>query len=435
MRMATDRRDFLISAGAAVLAGAAGGVSKLRAAPPPSAYLIPGYKTAKAYRRGQPLIADRRAARALPRGYDGPVTMITRIALDADSVERALFPIVGHAITLDPARSRALFVGKNDDAILVIDPASLDLTATARPHADGFLFGDHVAFTADGKTVFAVERRDPGAPYSGRPADHFGRISVRDADTLRVLDSFDCAGIAPHDIALFDGGRHLAVANYGSTDWPTDVEAPTMRMPYGVEPSLTIIGAASGRLAHKEVAPKRLNEVQHVAVGGLDRIAVLQSRLAAFDDAQLVLRGRDDVYYPEAPDGYGRSYLPVPLLHYDLGAATPKRAIVMTDDPLLMQRGQTIVYEPTHDEMLVTYVASHTVIAFDAASGAVKHVTRTDRIGLRRPRGLALHPDGVHYVVSGSWENVFVFRRGSHDLVRKACRYELLFDHSHLAIV
>ncbi len=395
---------------------------------------MPGYKTAKAYRRGQPLIVDRRAARALPRGYDGPVTMITRIALDADSVERALFPIVGHAVTLDPGRSRALFVGKNDDALLVIDPASLDLAAIARPHAEDFLFGGHVAFTADGKTVFAVERRDPSAPYTGRPADHFGRISLRDADTLRVLDSFDCAGIAPHDIALFDGGRHLAVANYGSTDWPADVEAPTTRLPYGVEPSLTIIEAASGRLAHKEVAPKRRNQVQHVAAGGLDRIAVLQSRLAAFDDAQLVLRGRDHVYYSEAPDGCGRSYLPVPLLHYDLGAATPKRAIVMTDDPLLMQRGQTIVYEPTHDEMLVTYVASHTVIAFDAASGAVKHVMRTDHLGLCRPHGLALHPDGVHYVVSGSWENVFVFRRDSHDPVREACRYELLFDHSHLAI-
>ncbi len=106
----------------------------------------------------------------------------------------------------------------------------------------------------------------------------------------------------------------------------------------------------------------------------------------------------------------------------------------MTDDPLLMQRGQTIVYEPTHDEMLVTYVASHTVIAFDAASGAVKHVMPTDHLGLCRPHGLALHPDGVHYVVTGSWENVFVFRRASHELVREACRYELLFDHSHLAI-
>ena len=72
--MATDRRDLLISAGAAVLAGAAGGVSNLCAAPLPSAYLIPGRKTAEAYRHGQPLIADRRAARALPQGYDGPIT-------------------------------------------------------------------------------------------------------------------------------------------------------------------------------------------------------------------------------------------------------------------------------------------------------------------------------------------------------------------------
>ncbi len=81
-----------------------------------------------------------------------------------------------------------------------------------------------------------------------------------------------------------------------------------------------------------------------------------------------------------------------------------------------------------------TTVTARQSATIDAASGAVKHVMRTDRMGLRRPRGLALHPDGVHYVVSGSWENVFVFRRGSHELVRDACRYEVLFDHSHLAI-
>ena len=125
----------------------------------------------------------------------------------------------------------------------------------------------------------------------------------------------------------------------------------------------------------------------------------------------------------------------MPLLHFDLSAAEPKVAAVMTDDPLLMQRGQSILYDPAYDEMLVTYVSSNTVVAFDGSNGAVKHVTRTDRMGLRRPRGLALHPDGVHYVVSGSWENVFVFRRGSHELVRDACRYELLYDHSHLTIV
>ncbi len=56
--------------------------------------------------------------------------------------------------------------------------------------------------------------------------------------------------------------------------------------------------------------------------------------------------------------------------------------------------------------------------------GGALHIRFLDNTKLRLGSSsrLALHPDGVHYVVSGSWENVFVFRRGSHELVRDTCR-------------
>ena len=99
-----------------------------------------------------------------------------------------------------------------------------------------------------------------------------------------------------------------------------------------------------------------------------------------------------------------------------------------------MQRGQSIVYDPVHDEALVTYPTSHTVVVIDGQNGSIKRVIRTDRLGLHRPRGIALQPDQTHYAVSGHWRDIYVFRRGTHQLRREACRYVPLFGHSHLTI-
>ena len=41
-------------------------------------------------------------------------------------------------------------------------------------------------------------------------------------------------------------------------------------------------------------------------------------------------------------------------------------------------------------------------------------------------------PDGKHYAVTGYWENMFVFERGTHRLVRELCLYPLFFGHSHI---
>ena len=70
------------------------------------------------------------------------------------------------------------------------------------------------------------------------------------------------------------------------------------------------------------------------------------------------------------------------------------------------------------------------MIAFDGA----KVTIRTDRLGLRYPRGVALHPDGVHYVVWGSWSDLFTFRRADHEVVRPRRHYETFFEHSYLTI-
>ena len=69
-------------------------------------------------------------------------------------------------------------------------------------------------------------------------------------------------------------------------------------------------------------------------------------------------------------------------------------------------------------------------------SGAgFKRLIRTDRFGLTFPRGLALHPDGERYAVSGSWSGLFYFRRGTHELDRAAGWSQIFFHHSHITAV
>ena len=430
------RRDVLKSTAATAWLAAAGVVaaSRPRATPRSARYLVPGYHPAKAYRAGRPLRSDRHAARALAEGYDGPVTMISRLG-PGDELERALFPIRGHQIVVHPNRPDAVFVGMNHRAMLRFDPQRLDLIGTAEPHAPGFLFGGHAVYGADGEVLMIAERRDPKAPYTGRPSAHFGRVSVRDPASLAVLDVLASHGIGPHEIALLADGRHLAIANYGSAGWPADRSPMGDNLPFGVEPALTLIEVSSGRLVHKLIGPDRQSEFRHLAAHGLDRITVLPTRLTTFRDSQRVLRGRGEVYQPDTTDRYGRGYLPVPLVRLDLSAPAPTTTAVMADDPTLMRRGQSIAFDPVHDEILATFTSSNTIGVFDGATGAVKRIFRTDRSGLRLPRGIALLADGRHYAVSGHWAGICLFRRGTHAWQGDACRHDLLFGHSHLTVL
>lgn len=71
-------------------------------------------------------------------------------------------------------------------------------------------------------------------------------------------------------------------------------------------------------------------------------------------------------------------------------------------------------------------------MAFDGATGGMVKRLDTRTVGLRYPAGITLLPDGEHYAVTGYWENMFVFERGSHRLSRDLCLYPLFFGHSHI---
>ena len=395
-------------------------------------YLVPGYVPESAHYKGRPIAEQNRFTKAVPASYQGLLTMVSRVDERDGSVRRALFPLAGHEITVRPDRRSALFNGMDDPFMLSFDPDSLERGILASAHAEDFRGGGHALYVpAEGPLVVA-ERKLYG-PYSGKPEDHFGRIVLRDPETLKVLEVYNSHGIAPHQIGLLTGEQVLAIAHYGSTAWPDGEYRDDL--PYLVEPCLTLIDLANGKLLHKEISPDKAYDLRHLALHGRDRIFAIQGRLSRFAATQEAMVESEEVYEPDIWSGTDRiGYLPAPLFRFDLTKGQTRPSAHSTADPLLMRYGQSIVYDPLHDEAIATYPTRHCVIVFGGNDGEVRHVIRTDRLGLQQPRGIGFHPDGKRYAVTGYWRNIFLFERGSHALDREACLYETLFGHSHSTV-
>jgi hypothetical protein len=107
----------------------------------------------------------------------------------------------------------------------------------------------------------------------------------------------------------------------------------------------------------------------------------------------------------------------------------------MPQNALDFRQGQTIIYDPVHDEAIAAFATSGTLAVVDARRFELKRIVRTDAFGLQFPRGLALHPDGRRYVVSGSWAGLYFLARGSHEVDHAATWHEMFFHHSHITAV
>lgn len=427
------RRQFLLSS-VATMAGLASLRPSAGAEPePPSAggkgiFFVPGYRSDLAVYKGEPAQTSALLRRSFPKEFTQAGTLVTRIDERDGSLRRALLPVIGHKISLSPDGRRAFWNSMNGTSMVSFDPESLALDVFAKPHGKDRIGGGHALYGADGETLFVAERKAYG-PRQGRPKDHYGLISIRDARTLRVLESYDSQGIAPHDMALLPDGRHLAIAHYGVMKLAKAGERPV-----AVEPSLCILELASGKLVQKWSGPAGGHEVRHLTACGPGRVAAIRINQSGAEEYQRFIASDETIAEYDVWAFPGEFYLPAPVGFYDAGK--PGEAPVMTaaDDQRLMLQGQSILYDPPHDEVIATFVNSHALLIFSGATGQLKRAIRTDALGLRYPRGVVLHPDGIHYAVSGSWADIHLFRRGSHEHQAGRAIHGIFFNHSHLSV-
>jgi hypothetical protein len=158
-------------------------------------------------------------------------------------------------------------------------------------------------------------------------------------------------------------------------------------------------------------------------------LAGVAVRRGSREEEAALLAGRSEIYEADGSSFDEGAFLPAPVVGFSSG----RRWQALPADPLLSRQAQSILYDPQWDEFIVTFTSAHAVGVF-GGDGRVRRMIGSERMGLRYPRGLALHPDGLHYAVSGSWRDLALLRRGTHEPAPGRAIFEVLFDHSHLAV-
>jgi hypothetical protein len=429
--MTINRRNFLAGSAGTLAAASLGGCTMsetvdqsfraLKSATNTSlsatSVYVPGYMPLEATANGKPLLENRYFARDIS-DPQRPFRILTKIGLDGDT-RQTLLPVDAHDVEISPDRSVGVLCGFEASDQVAFDPDTLDLAAVAPSFSEGWRGGGHAAYLREAKTVLMSERAPRQSLRHGQVESHYGRITIRDVDTLKIRGSYSTHGIDPHDIRLIDEDRYLVIANYGSVP---DPDTGKMGVPRHVhEACVTIIDMENGKLLDKRVTNRRDTELRHLAAGALDRIFAIQARLGGEADLARELSDPRDAAEKDITANKGVAYLSAATFKMEKGKQ-PRR-MGSRADTAQMRHGLSIRYDARNDQVIATYPSSHRLMVFDGASGEVLHSLDTRKMGMRFPCGVTLLPDGAHYAVTGYWENLFVFERGTHKLNREACRF------------
>lgn len=391
-----------------------------------AAIYVPGYNPDRAYANGEMAVRHSELGRNV-KSRNSPYRLLSRIGMDG-SIRQAVLPVAAHDVEIAPDRSVGILCGMNYGGHVTFDPETLDISGVGKPFRKGWNGGGHAVFLADSKTVLISERA-PRKSLRYKVESHYGRITIRDPESMKILESYSTHGIDPHDIRLVENGRFLVIANYGSViDKRTGDYTSPRRV---VEASVTIVEVASGKLIDKQVSNTEHTELRHLAAKNRDTVFAIQALLDKDETGAATHAGHDTAYSVGLTHHPASNYMVANTLRFS-GPDSGGKPMGSANARALMQQGISIKYDREHDTVIASYPSTHRVMVFDAASGETIRIIDTSAMGLRYPCGVTFLPDGKHYAVTGYWENLFVFERDSHQLVRDLCLYPVFFGHSHI---
>ncbi len=79
-----------------------------------------------------------------------------------------------------------------------------------------------------------------------------------------------------------------------------------------------------------------------------------------------------------------------------------------------MRHGLSIRYDERHDEAIATFPSTHQVMVFDGATGRCRTGSTRAPSACATPAASRSSPTASTNAVTGHWENMFVFERGTH---------------------
>jgi uncharacterized protein len=292
------------------------------------------------------------ATAGIDRESGRPASVIDVLDLDASTPEVARIPLAfpAHGLALHPRRRcLAAAIEKRGAGAAVVDLVEGRCLHSLAPLPD-HSFSGHAAWSAEGEVLFVVETHlRTGA----------GALSVRDADTLAVLERLSTRGFSPHDCRPALDGR-LAVTNGGGT------------AASGRRPSLVLIDPATDDLVDRRELDDPRRNAGHVALAADGALAVVSAP-------------RDGLPERTAPGGV---------------------AVALTDGPLACLTEPTRALEALVGEALsvVIHTPSRTVVVTHPYAGLVSfwNLKRgfLGTLAAPAPRGVAIFGKGQEVVVS-----------------------------------
>lgn len=179
-------------------------------------------------------------------------------------VDQVELPARAHGMAFSPVTGKTVaFARRPGTFAMIFDPRN-----KAEPivitSVEGRHFYGHGTFSPDGRLLYASENDFDG---------NRGMIGVYDAtNRFSRIGEFETYGIGPHDMTVSDDGRWLIVANGGIETHP-DFGRTKLNLG-NMQPSLTLVDAATGALIEKHVLPKQLSALstRHVDVDADGRV-------------------------------------------------------------------------------------------------------------------------------------------------------------------
>lgn len=187
------------------------------------------------------------------------------VDLDTGARRRTPTHFFGHGVAVDPRRpTRALLTEKRGPGACEVE-LSTGRVLRRVPPREGCHFYGHAAFDAEGARVFVVETE---------LRTREGVVTVRDGQSFAVLGAFPSYGANPHDCALVEEGRTLALSNgggvLGSDQWA----------------SVTFVDLATQKLLERVPVPNARLNAGHLATLGPRQFALVSAPRDGLPEAQ-----------------------------------------------------------------------------------------------------------------------------------------------------
>ncbi len=197
------------------------------------------------------------------RAADGSFAVAT-VTEEGRIVDQVSLPARAHGMAFSKATGKTVaFARRPGTFAMIFDPwnKAEPIVISAR---EGRHFYGHGTFSPDGRLLYASENDFD---------DNRGIIGLYDArNRFARIGEYDTYGVGPHDMTVSDDGKFLIVANGGIETHP-DFGRTKLNLDH-MEPSLTLIDAASGRLIEKHVLPAQYAQVstRHVDIDATGRV-------------------------------------------------------------------------------------------------------------------------------------------------------------------